>query len=68
MPSDLVSSLSVIREFSDKLVEPAVRGFLHVPQRSICRGLVLTHGAGGNAQAQLVIALGEAFGDAGFTV
>lgn len=67
MPSDLVSS-SVIREFSDKSVEPAVCGFLHVPQNSRDRGLVLTHGAGGNARAPLLSALAEVFCTAGFTV
>lgn len=61
-------SSSATREFSDTSVEPAVRGFLHVPQNSSGRGLVLAHGAGGNARAPFLSALAEVFCTAGFTV
>jgi predicted alpha/beta-hydrolase family hydrolase len=54
--------------FSDRSVEPAVRGTLHRPEDSSGDGLILTHGAGSNAQAPLLIALAEAFCAAGFTV
>lgn len=54
--------------FVDDSVEPAVRGFLHIPSNPNSSGLVLTHGAGGNAQAPLLMAVAETFCAAGFTV
>jgi len=59
---------SAIREFADTTVDPPVRGFLHVPATPNGDRLVLTHGAGGNAQAPLLRALGDAFASTGFTV
>jgi uncharacterized protein len=56
------------REFVEDAVEPRVRGFLHVPETFSGDGLVLTHGAGSNAAAPLLVALAEAFTGAGFTV
>jgi uncharacterized protein len=53
--------------FSEATV-PAVRGFLHQPERPLGDGLVLTHGAGSNANAPMLVALAGAFADAGFTV
>ena len=60
--------MSVFREFSDLSAEPAVRGFLHEPAQPSSDGLVLTHGAGANCQSKLLIALAEAFADAGCLV
>jgi uncharacterized protein len=54
--------------FTDTTLEPFVRGFLHRPTKSNHKGLVFTHGAGGNAKAGLLLALAEAFAGAGFTV
>jgi predicted alpha/beta-hydrolase family hydrolase len=54
--------------FSDSSAQPAVRGYIHRPENTNGDGLILTHGAGSNAQAPLLIALGEAFANAGFTV
>jgi hypothetical protein len=45
-----------------------IAGFLHNPERADGRGLVLTHGAGGNARAPLLAACAEAFAAAGMTV
>jgi predicted alpha/beta-hydrolase family hydrolase len=59
---------SSILECTDSTVDPHISGFLHVPETPNQNGLVLTHGAGGNAQAPLLIALAEAFAAAGFTV
>lgn len=59
---------AAIREFVDTSVEPHVRGFLHVPEKPIGEGVVLTHGASGNAQAPLLRALAETFAAANFTV
>lgn len=49
-------------------MDPPVRGFLHTPETPNDNGLVLTHGAGGNAQAPLLRAVADVFTDAGFTV
>ncbi|MGH7028907.1 MAG: alpha/beta family hydrolase, partial [Stellaceae bacterium] len=40
--------------------QPGIRGFLHQPERAGGRGLVLTHGAGGNCRAPLLIAAADA--------
>src|SRR6266403_2580473 len=48
--------------------ERDVRGFLHRPNSAAERGLVLTHGAGGNCRAPLLVAAAEAFSDAGLAV
>jgi len=57
-----------IRELADRTVDPHVVGFLQTPETGNGHGLVLTHGAGGNAQAPLLRALADAFCDSGFTV
>ena len=54
--------------FALSTVDPPVRGFLHRPSSQAGDGLVLTHGAGGNAKTALLVALAEAFAGAGFTV
>jgi len=57
-----------LRDFADNAVDPKVRGYLHLPDSPNNDGLILTHGAGSNAQAPLLIALAETFCAAGFTV
>lgn len=54
--------------FADTSYDPQVRGFLHRPAKASVDGLILTHGAGGNARGALLVALSEAFVDAGITV
>lgn len=54
--------------FSDTSLDPAVRGFLEQPASRSGNGLILTHGAGGNAQMPLLVALAEHFARAGFVV
>ncbi len=56
------------RVFTDVTLDPFVRGLLHHPAKPNGQGLVLTHGAGSNCQAPLLVALAEAFADAGFLV
>lgn len=57
------------REFLDEAVPgPSVRGYLHAPSGSSSAGLVLSHGAGGDCNAPLLIMLAEAFCDIGWTV
>ena len=54
--------------FADDSGEQPVRGFLHRPASPDGTGLVLTHGAGGNSQSPLLVALGNLFSEAGLTV
>lgn len=46
----------------------AVAGILHRPARPNANGIVLTHGAGSNANAPLLAALARAFAEQGYTV
>lgn len=48
--------------------ETAVRGHLHLAQTRNGDALVLTHGAGGNAHARLLVLLAEAFAAQGISV
>jgi predicted alpha/beta-hydrolase family hydrolase len=57
-----------IREFADRTVDPHIVGFLHTPETPNGQGFVLTHGAGGNAQALLLRALADTFANAGYAV
>ena len=57
-----------VERFIDSDEAPAVRGFLHRPPEPSGDGLVLTHGAGGNCDAPLLVALAEAFAEAGLSV
>ena len=45
-----------------------VRGFLHRPDRGIGNALALTHGAGSNCKAPLLVRLAHAFEGAGYIV
>jgi predicted alpha/beta-hydrolase family hydrolase len=63
-----MSTESSPRVFTDVSVDPFVRGLLHQPAKPNGDALVLTHGAGSNCQAPLLISLAEAFAEAGFIV
>jgi uncharacterized protein len=56
--------------FTDITVDPFVRGWLHRPAKAKTDNgaLVLTHGAGGNCNASLLVALAETFAAAGYLV
>lgn len=56
------------KNFEEISLDPPVKGFLHGPESSSGDGLIITHGAGGNAQMALLVALAEAFAGAGLTV
>jgi predicted alpha/beta-hydrolase family hydrolase len=60
--------MSSIEAFSETSCDPPIRGFLHRPEFPSGNPLILTHGAGGNAQMALLVALAEAFAGVGFTV
>jgi uncharacterized protein len=48
--------------------QPSVRGFLHHSEDRLDAGLVLTHSAGGNCNAPLLVALADGLCRAGLTV
>src|SRR5258708_27663739 len=54
--------------FSDDSLAPSVRGFLNSSANPNGDALILTHGAGSNCNAPLLVALAEAFAAQGFTV
>jgi uncharacterized protein len=62
-----MSPAAAAEPFADVSVDPAVRGFLHRPD-SAQNGFVLTHGAGSNSRAPLLVALAETLAGAGFVV
>jgi predicted alpha/beta-hydrolase family hydrolase len=51
----------------DPLEQPGVKGWLHKPDY-IKAAMLLSHGAGGNSQAPLMVAVAKAFSDAGYCV
>jgi predicted alpha/beta-hydrolase family hydrolase len=57
-----------IAQFLETEVEPPIRGYLHTPETPSGNAIILTHGAGSNAQAPLLVALAETFSANGFTV
>jgi predicted alpha/beta-hydrolase family hydrolase len=61
--------MSNFQEFRDASAnEVPVRGFLHRPTGLGKDGLVLTHGAGANCDAPLLVTLADAFSASGLTV
>ena len=63
----MTTNLSV-EDFVDTSLDPHIRGYVHRPSVPSGDALVLTHGAGSNCKAQLLVALAEAFAGAGLTV
>ncbi len=54
--------------FSDDSLNPAVRGWLHTPDVPNGDALILTHGAGSDCTAPLLVAIGETFAGHGYLV
>jgi uncharacterized protein len=54
--------------FLDDSLNPAVSGFLHSPASPNGDALILTHGAGSNCDAPLLVAVSETFAEHGFLV
>jgi uncharacterized protein len=54
--------------FDDAFGDPAIHGFLHAPAKSSGDSIALTHGAGGNCQAKILVEISDALAAAGFTV
>ena len=61
-------SESTIEQFRDDSIDPAVRGFLHSPTNPNGDALILTHGAGSNCIAPLLVAISETFAGRGYVV
>jgi predicted alpha/beta-hydrolase family hydrolase len=59
---------SPIEQFRDDTLDPVVVGFLHSPANPNGDALILTHGAGSNCSAPLLVALSETFADHGYQV
>jgi len=59
---------SVERFVDDTPGQPPVRGFLHRPDAAPSDALVLTHGAGSNCGAPLLVAMADVFSSAGTLV
>ena len=60
--------MNTYQEFVDLSGPEPVRGFLHTPDRPSTGALILTHGAGANCQAALLVVLAEAFSAEGLSV
>jgi len=54
--------------FFDDSLNPAVRGFLHSPANPTGDALILTHGAGSDCTAPLLVAISETFAGHGYLV
>ena len=54
--------------FSQHSLDPAVRGWLHTPDAPNGDALILTHGAGSDSTAPLLVALSETFSGQGYLV
>ncbi len=64
-----MSTQPAAESFADETPDQIpVRGFLHRPRGDPAGALVLTHGAGSNCRAPLLVAMADAFSTAGFLV
>ena len=54
--------------FDDRSGDPAIRGFLHLPSGVVGSTIILTHGAGSDCNAKLLVALADAFEAVGIGV
>jgi uncharacterized protein len=55
-------------ETFERAMDPPVRGLLHRPAQAPSDALILTHGAGSNCQAPLLVALANLFAQYGYLV
>jgi uncharacterized protein len=62
------STISFSDSFSDDSLDPAVRGWLHTPRVPNGDALILTHGAGSDCTAPLLVALSQTFAGHGYVV
>jgi predicted alpha/beta-hydrolase family hydrolase len=60
--------MTVVNSISDDSFDPPVRGLVHLSENTNGDALILTHGAGSNCNAPLLVALSEAFATEGYAV
>ena len=60
--------MTVVNSISDDSFDPPVRGFVHLSENTNGDALILTHGAGSNCNAPLLVALSEALATEGYAV
>jgi predicted alpha/beta-hydrolase family hydrolase len=60
--------MAVATQFTETSLDPAVHGFVHSPANPNGNALVLTHGAGANCNAPLLVAIAETFASQNYTV
>lgn len=60
--------MEAIVSFLNDTVDPAVRGWVHAPHVANGDALILTHGAGSDCTAPLLVALSKTFCGQGYTV
>src|SRR5580692_6879483 len=58
----------MITSLTISISQDGIRGFLHQPEGVPRAGLVITHGAGSNCQAPLLVAVANVFAANGFSV
>ena len=65
----MLRATSGVESFTNEaLGQPTVRGFLHSPDGDATAALVLTHGAGSNCGAPLLVSIAQTFATAGIAV
>jgi predicted alpha/beta-hydrolase family hydrolase len=63
-----LSQSDIMPYADDTFGTPGVRGFLHQPAKPLDAALVITHGAGANCQAPILVSMARHFAQEGFTV
>ena len=53
---------------TESIAKDGIQGFLHDPAGHVQAGLVITHGAGANCRAPLIVSVAEVFAASGFAV
>jgi uncharacterized protein len=66
--SGSLNAMQAAIPFFHPTLDPAVRGWLHTPAAPNSDALVLTHGAGSDSTAPLLVALSETFAGQGYLV
>src|SRR6266851_1399657 len=62
-PGLMTDSGSILPFADESAGAPAVRGFLHTPAAATGNGIVLTHGAGSNCNAPILVAIAAALAE-----
>jgi uncharacterized protein len=60
--------MTIAAEIFERATQPPVQGLLHRPERPSNDALILTHGAGSNCRAPLLVSLAVRFAESGYLV